>query len=135
MMKLAWHSPETPDGVLYASETEMASKTYPGVRFVLRRCSVARRIALIERLAGHASRFEALKASERIDDRAQAEALLLRMDFEYLDWGLLRVSGLMVDGELPDARALFDRGPERLVHEVISRIREECELSEAERKN
>lgn len=135
MMKLPWLSPETPDGVLYASETELASNSYPGVRFVLRRCSVARRLALIERLAGHASRFEALKASERIDDRAQAEALRLQMDYEYLDWGLLRVSGLLVDGEIPSAQALFDRGPERLVHEIISRIREECELSEDERKN
>jgi len=129
------HSPKTEEGVLYSSETEVASETFPGVRFVLRRCSGARRIALIERLATHASHFEALKASERLDDRVRAEALRLRMDFEYLDWGLSRVSGLMLDGELPDAQMLFDRGPERLVEEIVGKVREECELSEAERKN
>ncbi len=134
-MKLALLSRDTPDGVMYASEVEATSRQYPGVRFVLRRCSVARRIALIERLAGHASAYEALKASERMDDRAQAEALRLRMDFEYLDWGLLRVLGLLIDGEAPDAKTLFEKGPEGLTREILSRIREECELTGDERKN
>jgi hypothetical protein len=89
----------------------------------------------MERLATHASAYEALKASERMDDRVQAEALRLRMDFEYLDWGLARVFGLLIDGEVPDARMLFEKGPERLTQEILCRIREECELSGDERKN
>lgn len=134
-MRLPLLSPKVPDGLLYASEVEVASARYPGVCFTIRRCSAARRIALIERLAAYASRYEALKASDRMDDRVQAEALRLRMDFEYLDWGLLRLSGMLLDGDAPDAQSLFDRGPELLVAEIIGKIREECELNEGERKN
>jgi hypothetical protein len=126
---------DAPDGVLYASEKEVESSSHPGVRFVIRRCSAARRLELIQRLAEHAGEYEALRSTERTDDRLRAEALRLRMDFEYLDWGLARVCGLMVDGEAPDVRRLFERGPEALVREIVGRIREECELSEAERKN
>lgn len=126
---------EEPSGLLYASETEHTSESHPGVRYVLHRCSLARRIALIERLAGHAARFEALRASERLDDRVQAEALRLRMDFEYLDWGLARVHGLLIDGEAPTVQTMFERGPESLVQEIVARIRAECELSGDERKN
>lgn len=134
-MRFLSRSPEAPDGVLYASEIEVRSSAIPGVRFVLRRCSAARRLQLMERLAQHAAQFEALKASERVDDRVQAEALRLRMDFEYLDWGLARIQGLLVDGEAPDATRLFELGPEALAAEIVASIREECELSETERKN
>lgn len=134
-MRLPLRLREEPEALLYASETQHASNSHPGVRFVLRRCSVGRRIALMERLAPHAGRYEALKASERLDDRVQAEALRLRMDFEYLDWGLAHVAGLLVDGEAPDSSALFEHGPEALVDEIVRAIRAECELSGEERKN
>lgn len=128
-------SHDEPDGVLYASEVEVESSVYSGVTFVIRRCSGARRLELMRRLAEHASEYEALRSTERADDRLKAEALRLRMDFEYLDWGLAQVRGLTVDGQCPDAMCLFERGPEGLLREVVSRIREECELNEAERKN
>lgn len=134
-MRLRLLSREDPSGVVYASEREFLSASYPGIRFAVKRCSAARRIELIERLAKHASHFEALRASERMDDRVQAEALRIRMDFEYLDWGLLRISGLRIDDETPNAQLLFDRGPESLVAEIVQHIRNECELSENERKN
>lgn len=134
-MKLRLLSREKPEGILYASEVEFSSSSHPGVHVKMRRCSAGRRIELMERLAAHAARYEALKASERMDDQVQAEALRIRMDFEYLDWGLQRVSGLLVDGQAPDATVLFERGPEELVAEIVRAIRQECEFPEDERKN
>jgi hypothetical protein len=135
MTKLRLLLRERPRGVVYASETEFASSSHEGVQVQLKRCSAGRRVELMERLAAYAAKYEALKASQRMDDKVQAEALRIRMDFEYLDWGLLGISGLLIDGETPDARVLFERGPETLVAEIVGAIRQECEFSEDERKN
>ena len=53
----------------------------------------------------------------------------------YLRWALVGVDGLEIDGEAATAEQLLDRGPEELAREIVVAIKEECGLSEAERKN
>ena len=70
-----------------------------------------------------------------LDDRVQAEALRIQIDREYLRWGLKELRGLEIDGVPAESESLFERGPEDLMNEIVSRIRAECELSGEERKN
>lgn len=119
----------------YASEKYFASESVPGTSFVLRKMSASRRLDLVERLGELAGRLEALRASEKMDERVEAEALRIRMDREYLLWGLKGIDGLEIDGTPADAENLFDKGPEKLVSEIVRCIRLECELSPEERKN
>ena len=53
----------------------------------------------------------------------------------YLQWGLLSIEGLIIDGEPATATRLLEKGPEDLTREVVCAIKEQCGLSEPERKN
>lgn len=121
--------------VLYSSEIVCESVTFPAVSYVLHRMSATRRLDLVSRLGELAAQLEMLRASESLDDRVQAAALRIRIDREYLNWGLKQVRGLTIDGDLAEPETLFDRGPEALVNEIVGRIRQESELSGEERKN
>ncbi len=124
-----------PAPVLYASERTFDSTALPGVRFVLYRMSAARRLDLLSRMGEFASQLEMLRASDALDDRVQAEALRLRIDLEYVRWGLKGLRGIAIDGVPAEAESLIERGPEALMKEIADRIRAECELTGEERKN
>lgn len=124
-----------PSPVLYASEETFDSAAFPAVKFVLHRMSAARRLELLARLGEAAGQLEMLRASEALDDRLRAEALRIRIDREYLLWGLKELRGLEIDGVPAEAEALFARGPEALTREIVERIRKSSELSGEERKN
>ena len=126
-------NPRTP--VLYASETSVESTSIPGVTFVLHKMSAARRLDLISQLGELAAQLDMLRTSDKLEDRVRAEALRIRIDREYLLWGLRAIHGLEIDGVAAEAEALFERGPEALVAEIVRRIRDECELSPSEQKN
>lgn len=134
-MKFPLLSRDTPREILYASERTEASRALPGVTFTVRRISAANRLDLIGRLGELAAQLEMLRSSELLPDRVQAEALRIRIDREYLLWGLSKVSGLRIDGAPADAELLFAHGPEPLVREIVQCIRKECELDADERKN
>lgn len=134
-MRFPLLSHRAPSPILYSSETTFESTILPPVRYVLYRMSAARRLDLVGRLGELATQLEMLRASEAVDDRVQAEALRIRIDREYLLWGLKELRGLDVDGVPADAESLFERGPEALTREILGRIRQECELSGEERKN
>jgi hypothetical protein len=59
----------------------------------------------------------------------------MEVDQLYWNWGLLAVEGLIIGGEPATKESLLERGPEALVHEILTAIRRECGLSEDERKN
>ena len=52
----------------------------------------------------------------------------------YLSWGLVSVEGLKIDGEAATVAHLIEKGPEELTREIVSTIKGQCGLSEAERK-
>ncbi len=119
----------------YASTATQESKTWAGVRYVVRRPSLRRRAEITRRVRQLLAELEYRSAGESIEDRLAAAEMESRIDSIYLEWGLERVEGLAIDGAEADARALIERGPEELAREIAEAIRKECRLSEEERKN
>jgi hypothetical protein len=103
--------------VRYRSAIQCDSASFPGASFTIRR------------------EQEFHEAGESAKDQVAAAELSARIDQVYLRWGLLAISGLEIDGELPTADTLFSRGPEGLLREIVDRIKGECGLSDDERKN
>lgn len=119
----------------YASTVMQESKTTAGVRYVIRRPSLQRRAEITRRVRQLLAELEYRSAGEGVEDRLAAAELESRIDSVYLEWGLERLEGLLIDGTSADAKALIERGPEALAREIAEAVRKECRLSEEERKN
>jgi hypothetical protein len=90
---------------------------------------LSRRVREISRKA------EFLEASTELREKIEANILAQEIDAMYLQWGLVSVDGLMIDGEPATAAHLLEKGPEHLAREIVGAIKEQCGLNEAERKN
>ena len=121
--------------VRYRSAVHCVSAAFPGATFVIRRMSLGRRIELAHSIRDLAQELEFHQAGESVQDQVEAATLSARIDRVYLEWGLVTVSGLVLDGGPPTASALYTIGPEALLREIIDRIKSECGLSDDERKN
>ncbi len=121
--------------VSYESEISTESKAIPGVRFVIRRISFGRRMELSRRVREIVQRAEFLEAGDELRDKIEAGILTQAVDEMYVRWALVAVDGLIIDGEAVTAELLLDKGPEELTREVVSAIKEQCGLSESQRKN
>ena len=128
-------SADGEDGSHYSSTTVRDSAVYPGVRFTIVRPSLARRAEITSRVRRLLSELEYRAAGQGIEDQLAAAELESRIDREYIEWGLVRVENLRIDGQDCDARMLAERGPEPLAREIAQAIRRECRLGEEERKN
>lgn len=119
----------------WESQVKIHSRVIPGVEFVLARMTFGRRVELMRRVRDLAVRLEYFEAGR--DEKNQMEASLLAAEIDrlYLDWGLLDVCGLVIDGEPAEVRTFIENGPEDLVHEVLRLVRNSCGLDEQERKN
>jgi hypothetical protein len=119
----------------YQSEVVMHSKVAPDVRLTIARMSLGRRIELTQRIWELAAKVEVLEAGS--DPREALEAALLssQVNRVYLEWGLLKVEGLHLNGVEATPDLLIAAGPEDLCKEALSAIKAECGLSEEERKN
>jgi len=82
-----------------------------------------------------AQRIEFLEAGGSISERISSAVLANEIDRIYVEWALLEVSGLSIDGEPATTGSLLERGPLALVQEVIAAIKGECGLTDDERKN
>ena len=80
-------------------------------------------------------RVEFLEAGPEMHEKIEASILAQEIDAMYLHSGLVSVEGLIIDGEPATAVRLLEKGPEGLTREVVSAIKEQCGLSEPERKN
>ena len=129
-MSCSSHLPEA-----YISHTEHASGIIGGVSYRIARMSFARRLELIRKVRDYAQRIEFLEAGSEAKDQFERSVLGAEIDRLYLEWGLLSVEGLTIDGETASPALLIDKGPELLAREIVGRIRAECHLSEDERKN
>jgi hypothetical protein len=67
----------------------------------------------------------------------QLEAVLseLLVKTLYLEWGLVGLRGLRIDGKHATPELLIHQGPEALVEEILEAIKSELGLTEEERKN
>jgi len=119
----------------YESEKTAEAATAPGVKYTIARISLGRRIELTRRMWELARKVECLEAGE--DPREKLEGALLagEIDRLYLNWGLIRVEGLTLDGQTATPESLIAAGPEELCREILAAVKAECGLTEEERKN
>lgn len=124
----------SPNSTDYVSTAWLNSKTTPGVRFRIRRVSLASRIELTRRMRELTLRYEFLKAGDAAD---QLEASLSELLVQQLliEWGLVEIEGLSINGEPGKLADLIENGPEPLSDEIATAVREQLGLSDEERKN
>ena len=111
------------------------SAELPGVRFQVARPSLMRRAELTRRVRDLVERARCHAASESPEERLSAAILQLEADRIYVEWGLVSIEGLQIDGVAATTETLLDRGPEAFCREIAERVRHESALTEDERKN
>ena len=119
----------------YRSVLTISSKEMPGVTFTVNRLSFGRRMDLSRRAREITRKAEFLEAGTQVEEKIEASLLAQEIDAMYLNWGLVSVSGLTIDGEGATAERLLEKGPDELTREIVIAIKQQCGLSEAERKN
>jgi len=119
----------------WVSEDKCPSAAFAGVQFRIARLSFSRRVDLARRVRDLAQHIEFLDAGGSVRERLDSAVLAYEIDRVYVEWGLLGVEGLTIDGEPATPASLLERGPAALVAEIVSAIKRECGLSDEERKN
>ena len=119
----------------YESVVIVRSKAMPAVTFVINRISFGRRMELSRRAREISRKVEFLEAGSKLEEKIEASILAQEIDAMYLAWGLVSIAGLTIDGEAATAERLLERGPDDVTREIVGAIKEQCGLSEAERKN
>ena len=119
----------------YESTALFDSAVAPGVQFVIRKISFARRVELTRHIRDLAERVEFAAAGQSPKDLLDAALLASEIERTYVLWGLEAVSGLVLDGAPATPESLVSSGPEELLREALTAVRSECGLSEDERKN
>jgi len=126
----------SPNGAVhYESVVSIDSKAAPGVSFAIHRISFGRRMELSRRVREISRKAEFLDAGTELHEKIEANILAQEIDAMYLQWGLVKIDGLIIDGEAASTVQLLEKGPEDLAREVVGAIKEQCGLTEAERKN
>jgi hypothetical protein len=129
-----WLKSDTVAGRNYESLLWLESETLPGVEFSLRKISLAQRIELSSRVRELTLRNEFLRSGEPRDQLEACIADLLVQKL-YVQWAVVDLKGLRIDGQQATVELLLERGPEALVQEMVDAIHSHLELSDAERKN
>jgi len=119
----------------YGSTLAINSLVYPGVTFTINRISFGRRMDLCRRVRELGQRLQFLEAGDRLSDKIESNFLAHEIDQVYLEWGLVGVDGLLIDGEPATPDLMLAAGPEPLAKEIVEAIRGQCGLNEEERKN
>ena len=119
----------------FQTSTTKDSRTVPEVRYTIRRVSFQGRLDLTRLIGERLARLEYLSAGQSAEDRVGAALLSGEVDRLYIEWGLLSLDGLTVDGVRCDTELLIRSGPEALCAEIAAAIKAECTLSADERKN
>ncbi len=118
-----------------ASSNEYQSIVYPGVTFTIRQMTLGHRIKLLRELHGLYREIEFGNAGDSKSERLNAQLSSLRVDEVFLRCWVLAVEGLVIDGKPVAAEGVSEFAPERLVAEMLSRIRECIALTLDEEKN
>ncbi len=122
-------------GRAYESSVWFDAETRAGVRYGIRRVSFGRRIDLARRIREVGSKMEYLEAASDAREKLEAAVLAVEIDRAYLEWGLIGVEGLEIDGAAATPETLIETGPVELAAEILARIKAQCVLTEDERKN
>ena len=119
----------------YISFETVQSSLAPGVSYTVAKMSFGRRVELTRRIRELAAKKEFLEAGENPDEKMDAALLASEIDRIYLLWGLREVTGLELDGQPASPETLAACGPEDLFREALTVVKQQCGLSNAERKN
>ncbi len=119
----------------YDSVVTIASQARGEVFYAVARMSFGRRVELMRQVRELAAQIEFLKAGPTEGEQMQAGILAAEIDRLYVRWGLREVNGLEIDGKRATPETLASDGPEELFLEALAAVKNECGLSEAERKN
>ena len=119
----------------YETELTVASKVFPEVTFTISRMSFGRRLDLVKRVRELAQQLEFFRAGTETQERVESVLLAAEIDKLYLEWGFIRVNGIDLNGEPASKESLISSGPEALCSEILTAIREECGLTDDQRKN
>lgn len=111
------------------------SQVLPGVAYTIRAVSFGARLRLTRRISELLRKYQFQAAGDSPADRAEAACLAGEIDRLYLEWGLLSVAGLRIDGLNRDAAAVIESAPEAFSAEIVAAIKRECGLSDEEQKN
>ncbi|MCS7024725.1 MAG: hypothetical protein NZV14_07975 [Bryobacteraceae bacterium] len=82
-----------------------------------------------------AQKIECFKAGSSVAEQLEAQRLEREIASAYLEWGLVGVEGLKIDGKSATPSSLVEYGPEELVEEALKAITSQLGLREEERKN
>src|SRR5438445_6595722 len=122
-------------GQSYESAAWFDAESGAGVRYAIARVSFGRRIELARRIREIGRKMEYLEATSDVREKLEATVLAAEIDRAYLEWGLIGVEGLTIDGAEATPESLIEKGPVGIAAEILERIKAECGLSEDERKN
>src|SRR5437868_7546507 len=118
MMRSMWRSADR-DGDesrgrehAYESTVAMQSTTFPGVNFSVNRISFGRRMELCRRIREIGQKLEFLDAGDNFREKVEANLLSHEIDQIYLEWGLVAIEGLTIDGETANLELAIAKGPE-----------------------
>lgn len=123
------------EAVRWESSVWRASARMPGVRFRVRRPSLSARGELTRRVRGLLEELAFQAAGETPSEKLAAVQLQVEADRTYIEWGVLELEGLELDGSPATVASCVERGPELLCREMAEAVREELTLNELERKN
>jgi hypothetical protein len=135
MMSSTLHSLRVEAAHSFDSAHWFDAESAAGVRFAIARLTFGRRLDLARRIREIGRRAEFLAAGAEARDKLEAAVVGAEVDRAYLEWGLLAVEGLTIDGEAATPLAVVEKGPLELATEILGRVKAECGLSEIERKN
>jgi hypothetical protein len=119
----------------YTSFETIDSTVALGVSYAVAKMSFGRRVELMRRIRELASRKEFVEAGDTPNEKMEAALLASEIDRIYLLWGLKEITGLELDGLPATPESLAASGPEELFREALAAVKQQCGLSEAERKN
>jgi hypothetical protein len=135
MMSSTSHSLRSEAEHSYDSALWFDAESAVGVRYAIARLTFGRRLELARRIREIGRKAEFLAAGADTREKLEAAVVGAEVDRAYLEWGLLAVEGLTIDGEAATPDAVVDKGPLDLAMEILRHVKSECGLSEAERKN
>ncbi len=90
---------------------------------------------LMHQVRSLAAKQEFFRAGDSDEDQMDSGLLSAEIDRLYLKWGLSEVHGLIIDNQEATVDTLMESGPEEIFLEALQFVKNECGLSEAERKN
>ena len=125
----------SPSGDGWESRAWFDAMAVKGVRYEIVRISFGRRIELARRIRELGRNMEYPEAGKSLpnDAREKMEGTVLgaEIDRVYLEWGLVSLEGLEIDGVAATPEALIERGPVELAVEILNRIKSECGMTPA----